>query len=86
MKQIVAYKSISGKIFENKEDALLDDENNAYENQFEKLLIKANFPENYGTHFYNWDCENSPVKKCVYDWDDFGDESCIFCGEPEERK
>ena len=35
----------------------------------------------------NWECETSPIGVCVYDseedpcWD-----SCIFCGEPDERK
>lgn len=31
----------------------------------------------------DWDCEGSPTKYCMYtnDWD-----SCIFCGQPDERK
>ncbi len=32
-----------------------------------------------------WECEKSPTKFCVYDWDNTG-EDCIFCHQPEERK
>lgn len=34
-----------------------------------------------------WDCNKSPVGTCVYDF--FQDpcrDSCLFCGDPEERK
>ena len=54
----------------------------AYQNE---LLEKA------GIDFYllegtdAWKCNLSPLGRCVYEWD--GNEySCIFCGEPEERK
>jgi len=34
-----------------------------------------------------WDCEKSPVGKCVYDFfEDPCRDSCIFCHDPEERK
>jgi len=34
-----------------------------------------------------WDCEKSPVGKCVYDFlEDPCMDSCIFCHDPEERK
>lgn len=32
-----------------------------------------------------WDCNLSPFGQCVCHWDG-NDETCIFCGEPEERK
>lgn len=32
-----------------------------------------------------WKCGLSPFGRCVYSWDG-SDYSCIFCGEPEERK
>jgi len=40
-----------------------------------------------GSH--GWECHKSPVKVCVYSIDcieEFGDECCSYCGEPEERK
>jgi len=34
-----------------------------------------------------WECELSPVKKCVYDVDnDEACDECIYCHMPEERK
>ena len=32
-----------------------------------------------------WDCNLSPLGYCLYS-DDEGEPTCIFCGEPEERK
>ena len=35
----------------------------------------------------SWDCEKSPVGKCVYDfYQDPCRDSCLFCHDPEERK
>lgn len=35
----------------------------------------------------SWDCEQSPIGKCVYDIvEDEHCDSCVFCGEPDERK
>ena len=35
----------------------------------------------------SWDCEESPVGKCVYDfYEDPARDCCLFCGDPEERK
>jgi hypothetical protein len=34
-----------------------------------------------------WSCEGgSPSGTCVYDTADFDSETCLFCGEPQERK
>ncbi len=34
-----------------------------------------------------WDCEKSPVGKCVYDfYQDPARDCCLYCGQPEERK
>jgi len=35
-----------------------------------------------------WKCEESPFMLCAYNLEDRGlrYDSCIFCGEPEERK
>jgi hypothetical protein len=38
---------------------------------------------------FGWECkgENNPIDKCIYSWDTYhGDDMCVFCGEPEERK
>lgn len=38
---------------------------------------------------YGWDCENSdnPIDKCIYSQEThWRDDSCIYCGQPEERK
>ena len=60
--------------------------------KFEKLVLanKGEFEKigpNLGTSLDNWDCFNSPVKKCVYNWDsNIGDDECVYCGQPDERK
>lgn len=35
-----------------------------------------------------WDCPNSPTKHCVYgdELHKYDEDSCIYCGQPEERK
>ena len=34
-----------------------------------------------------WDCEHSPVKKCIYDsYNDPMLDHCLICGDPNERK
>lgn len=34
-----------------------------------------------------WECELSPIGRCIYKLDEYGNEyECVFCGEPEERK
>ena len=32
---------------------------------------------------FGWDCPESPIGTCLYEWDD---EHCVLCGEPSERK
>jgi len=35
----------------------------------------------------SWECSKSPVGWCILDSDaDDNSESCIYCGEPDERK
>lgn len=31
-----------------------------------------------------WECDQSPVGVCVYE--DYNEDECVFCGEPDERK
>lgn len=33
-----------------------------------------------------WECELSPLGRCIYTNDECGESVCIFCGESEERK
>lgn len=54
--------------------------------RYERLLINSLPVE---VDLYNgeeWDCELSPIGRCIYKIDDCGELTCIFCGEPEERK
>ena len=54
--------------------------------KYEHMLInKIDFegPTYDGEH---WDCNLSPIGRCIYTTDSCGEYVCIFCGEPEERK
>lgn len=50
-------------------------------------IIHREFPEwkdeliSIGT----WECKDSPIELCVYD-DDYDNENCLICDQPEERK
>lgn len=50
----------------------------AQRNLFEKLC-------EYHIAIGTWDC-NNPFGKCIFEWEDEAMDSCIFCGNPEERK
>lgn len=48
-------------------------------------LLKKAFPANLCQG--DWDCPNSPTGLCGYDpRKDPAFDSCVFCGEPDERK
>lgn len=54
--------------------------------RYERLLIDSLPVE---VDLYNgeeWDCELSPIGRCIYKIDNCGELTCIFCGEPEERR
>lgn len=37
--------------------------------------------------FGDWECKDSPTKKCIYGYeDDYAHDHCLYCGKPEERK
>lgn len=87
MEKIKAYKAKNGCIYEKKEDAIIADKKRQDRIDFDILVSKQSYPKNYGTSFGNWDCEKSPVKKCVYDYDSpMRDDDCIYCHNPDERK
>lgn len=39
-----------------------------------------------GTHADRWYCVKSPTHLCEYEEDDTAWDSCIHCGQPDERK
>lgn len=55
-------------------------------------MLEHKFLDNYGNEFDQifygdkWDCHLSPFGYCLYHYDGGGEPTCIFCGEPEERK
>lgn len=87
MKEIKAYKSENGRIYEYIEDAQAADNKLKEKRDFKTLVSIQNYPDNYGTSFDNWDCKQSPVGKCVYDYNsDWGEDDCIYCHNTDERK
>ena len=38
------------------------------------------------TESKDWDCEVYKKHNCRYSLEDYSKDSCIFCGEPDERK
>ena len=53
---------------------------------FEAMLLDSIDDEESLYDGEYWECEHSPLKRCIYKMDDSGELICIFCGEPEERK
>lgn len=54
--------------------------------RYERLLIGSLPVEEDLYDGEEWDCELSPIGRCIYKIEDCGEPTCIFCGEPEERK
>lgn len=54
--------------------------------RYESLLIGSLPVEEDLYDGEEWDCELSPIGRCIYKIEDCGEPTCIFCGEPEERK
>ena len=54
--------------------------------RYERLLIGSLPIEEDLYNGEEWDCELSPIGRCIYKVEDCGESTCIFCGEPEERK
>ena len=73
------------KTFEENKESILD-----YINENLKEDLKNGKATScYYEGDWGWDCESkdSPIDKCIYSYDLFyGDDGCVFCGEPEERK
>ncbi len=55
--------------------------------KYKKLLLNKVVRENDDIfEGEQWECKLSPFGHCIYHYDEGGEISCIFCGEPEERK
>lgn len=55
------------------------------QHKFESMLIQSIDIDKDIYDGDRWDCNLSPLGYCLYS-DDEGEPTCIFCGEPEERK
>lgn len=55
------------------------------QHKFESMLIQSIDTDKDIYDGDRWDCNLSPLGYCLYS-DDEGEPTCIFCGEPEERK
>lgn len=63
-----------------------DKENNLHQIYGEILQAEGHDPNDLIVPG-EWECEKSPVDTCVYDFfQDPCHDSCIFCGDPRERK
>lgn len=69
-------------IFELAEQKLNEAEQD-YHNFFVDLFSKIDNSEDL--FLSEWSCELSPIGNCICKWDG-NDNTCIFCGEPDERK
>jgi len=50
-------------------------------------IVINHFKNESGVRIGDWDCADSPIGICVYNSDeDPAWDSCLICGEPDERK
>ena len=79
---------------ENKDRLFREREYYLEAKKFEDLVTLKNdqLIDEVGKSYYHdgehgWKCSESPINVCVYIYDEeFYDECCHYCGEPEERK
>lgn len=50
-----------------------------------ELIGKPVSEDEIGYDSDGWDCEDSPIGKCIYNAD-YDYECCVYCDGPEERK
>lgn len=53
--------------------------------RYNELLVQSIFPDKQFYLGEHWKCDLSPLGYCIFEYTANGS-SCIFCGEPEERK
>ena len=79
-----------GKIFvENKSIIQKHIFNNFEDSEFWRGKPRVEDLNFYHEGDYGWKCESddSPIDKCIYSNDiRMGDDECVYCGQPEERK
>lgn len=61
----------------------LEEAEQEYHKYLKEILKDLDLPE--GAFMSEWDCQLSPIGNCICCWDG-SDDTCIFCGEPDERK
>lgn len=55
----------------------------------EKIRLIKKIDPSHIIQLGTWDCDSSPTGKCAYDLTDenlLGDDECVFCHAPDERK
>jgi len=62
-----------------------------FDNHIDDLRIKPTSPDDIKCYFYDsgWNCDSKSnvVGKCIYiDGSYMGEDECLYCGQPEERK
>jgi len=77
------------KTFDENKDFIID---YIYKNYGDELRENHNRERPVTSYYegYGWDCENktdNPIDKCIYSYAlSMGDDCCVFCGQPAERK
>jgi hypothetical protein len=68
----------------------LEEAESEYETAAEPAIRAAKgIPADHYIQLGTWECSDSPTGRCAYDMTDedlAGDDECIFCGHPDERK
>ena len=92
MKNVVLNERDSRLWEENKEWIYEKENRKKIKETFQKLVeekedqIIKEVGENWSTEGAGgWECEESPLKVCIYNFD-YDDECCLYCRQPEERK
>lgn len=76
--QLQSKLSIAGQLAAAREEAALCQHKKIVRDEFDSAVCKKCNKD------FGWFCEESPSKHCEYE--DSGNECCVYCGEPEERK
>ncbi len=95
MKEVKAWETNDGELFKREEDARQHEENlnieeiRAIEWKFLQKILEKKLGVDVYQYSNGWECDLSPNGICVYESDAIqkhGEESCYYCGNPEERK
>jgi hypothetical protein len=75
-KRLMARISVKAKYEEHKGEII---------EHIAKLINKPVSEDEIGYDDDGWDCDDSPIGKCIYN-SDYDYECCVYCDGPEERK